>query len=92
MFVIDFEQFCVVNLDICVECFVDGKVWIMVLVNLELGYYEGEVFGELCNYCFCICNGKVFSFLIGFQLFDGFIWVVDVLWVLNEWFSQLIQV
>jgi Uma2 family endonuclease len=91
MSVTDFEQFCAANPDIRAERSADGKVWIMAPVNLESGYYEGEVFGELRNYCLRTRNGKAFSPSTGFQLPDGSTRAADASWVSNEQLSQLTQ-
>lgn len=89
--VTDFEHFCAANPDIRAERSADGKVWIMAPVSLESGYYEGEVFGELRNYCLRTQNGKAFSPSTGFQLPDGSTRAADASWVSNKQLSQLTQ-
>ncbi len=91
MSVTDFEHFCAANPDIRAERSSDGKVWIMAPVNLESGYYEGEVFGELRNYCLRTRNGKAFSPSTGFQLPDGSTRAADASWVSKKQLSQLTQ-
>lgn len=87
----EFREFCAANPDTRAERSADGKVWIMAPVNLESGYYEGEVFGELRNYCRSAKNGKAFSPSTGFQLPDGSTRAADASWVSNEQLSQLTQ-